>query len=630
MTNPLLNKRNLLWTSSALATALIFMSACGKKKSSATTDTDTTTTSTTSTTAASTSNADTTALNTLAAGVPANLSLTAFSTSTTSSALALDDDGLSLDEDASSNAGSSPADELKEKQKILTGNAADGCLSAGFKKPPAPPTNETCYEFDSDMIQTSSLNAGATTARTTGTANGKNSKGEACLVGFARAQIVKIKDPLDRAQSIMNAALCQANKDAKAAATTAGTDPTKVDLIPANVGDTLDLAPALKAAFSQGKRTKEVVTSMSMKRLADVSSQKVFQSVFKMTDDQGNVRAFTLNHSPKDTSNEEYNGTLYFAVKPPAGKADPMAGSSGDKDVTTYVSIAYQRTKAADGSYTTSYEARSGRFIAGVDPISSTGVVDFNVNADFTVATTSDDYGRYKKADLSYYDLGSGPGSGFQYVSVSNTEDKNGKPTAQTLGFWVNPGSKYKENARGMVFSATANATTGLMEGCANSGSASIEFTAGISIRRMIKEGDADSTVSLKPRGMFHPFNNLEGRGPAGTVTTNGTPLYKYKNVQAARTSEWAPLLATGTDQVTFVEKAVAAVMTSQCFKQSASSGLWEIDTAKTAGTDGFDIIGTTSPKLLTPPTPPKPPLQVAGASKIDFKPAGGVASLDD
>ena len=629
MTHPLLSKRQLMWTGSALATAVIFMPACGKKKSSAATDTTTVTTPA-ATTDTSTSNTATTALNTLAAAIPGNLSLTAFSTSTTSSALALDDDGLLLDDDASANAGSSPADELKEKQKILIGGATDGCLAASFKKPPAPPTSETCYEFDSDMIQTKSTNAGNPNAQTTGTANGKNAKGEACLVGFARSQIVKIKDPLDRAQAVLNAALCQANKDEKAKAKAAGTDPVKVDLIPANVGDSLDLAPALKAAFAEAKRTKEVVTSMSMKRLSDVSGQKVFQSVFKMTDDQGNVRAFTLNHSPKDSSNEEYNGTLYFAVKPPAGKGDPMAGASGDKDVTTYISIAYQRVKAADGSFTMSYEARSGRFIAGVDPISSTGLVDFNVGADFSVATSDPNYGAYKKSDNTYYAMGSGPGNGFNYVTVSNTEDKNGKPTAQTLGFWVNPGSTYKENARGMVFSASANATTGLMEGCANSGSASIDFSSGISIRRALKEGDADANVSLKPRGIFHPFANTEARVEGTTITTNGTPLYKYKKVETARTSEWAPLLVTGTDQVTFVEKAVAAVMTSQCFKQNTTSGLWEIDAAKTAGTDGFDIIGTTSPKLLTPPAPPKPPLQVAGATKIDFKPAGGVASLDD
>lgn len=596
-------------------------------KTSTSTSSSTTTSSSTSST--STANSAVSILNSLAAAVPGNLSLVAFSTGTSAS-LHLDEGGdeLSLQEDASKIATTTPEAELKEKQGILKGTA-ESCLAAGFKKPPTPPTDELCYEFDSDMIQVSGKGPNGV-PKILGTKTGKNASGEACLVAFSRAQIIKIKDPLDRSQAILNAALCQANKDEKEKAKAKGGDETKVDLMPAKVGDSIDLAPYLKNALTKGGRTKEVVSSITMTRLADIDSQKVYQTVFKMTDDQDNTRVFTLNHSPKDATNEEYNGTLYFAVKPPKGKADPMAGANGDLDFLMYVSIGYARTKNADGTFSMSYEARTGRFSAEIDPILSTGLLDYNANADFAVASTHPKYGSYKKADGTYFDQNNKAGNGFAYITVTNTENSEGKLTGQKIGYWMNPGSNYTENARGMVFSASLNTTTGFMEGCANSGSASIDMGSGISIRRTLKEGDTNTNISLTPRGMYHPFTNIiDTQGGSATITTNNVGTYKYKKVTSNLTTEWAAVQATGTDAVTFVEQQVAALMTSQCFKQNATSGLWEIDTTKTTGADGYDIIKTTDTvKALTPPPPPKPPLQTAGAGKIDFKPQGGKVSL--
>jgi len=660
-------KRKLLnsaLTSSMVAAAIILAPACGsssggggggespaettpakdenepsKASSTSTSTSSTSSTSTSSQTSSTTASTSSTAnsvvalINTLASAVPGNLNLTTFSTGTSAS-LNFDDEEaieLNLADDASKMATTSPADELKEKQGILKGTA-ESCLAAGFKKPPSPPSDELCYEFDSDMIQVVGTNANGV-AKTLGTKDGKNANGEACLVAFARSQIVKIKDPLDRSQAILNAALCQASKDEKEKAKAAGKDDSKVDLMPANVGDSIDLAPYLKNAMAKAGRTKEVITSIKMTRLADVSSQKVYQTVFKMTDDQENTRVFTLNHSPKDSSNEEYNGTLYFAVKPPKGKADPMAGPNGDLDFVMYVSIGYMRSKNTDGTFSMSYEARTGRFASELDPILSTGVLDYNVNADFSVASTDQKYGSYKKADGTYYDQNNKAGNGFAYITVATTETQEGKQTSQKIGYWMNPGSNYTENARGMVFSAAPNATTGLMEGCANSGSASVDMGSGISIRRTIKEGDTNSNISLTPRGMYHPFTNIQDtQGGSATITTNNTGTYKYKKVTTNLTTQWASVLATGTDAVDFVEKQVAAIMTSQCFKQNSATGLWEIDTAKTTGADGYDIIKTTDTvKALTPPPPPKPPLQTAGAGKIDFKPKeGSAAALAD
>ena len=622
----------ILSTTVGIGAAVV--TACGSKSTSSTPATDagtsaattSTSTSSTTTTTGATSNAATVLLNTLAAAVPANLNLAAFSTSTTSSSLMLDDDASKL-------AGDSPQKELKDRQAVLQGSASS-CLSSAFTKAPTLPTDETCYQFDSDMIPVSTNMGGGTgtSAKTYGAKDGKNSNGEACLVAFARAQIVKIKDPLDRSQALLNAALCQANKDEKDKAKTAGKDPTAVNLMPANVGDSLDLAPYLKNALSKGGRTKEVVTSITMKRLADVSSQKVYQTVYKMTDDQSNTRVFTLNHSPKDTSNEEYNGTLYFAVKPPKGKADPMAGNGAQADMTFFVSISYQRSKNTDGTYSMAYEARSARFTNDIDPITSTGLLDYNASADLTSSNASANFAQYKKADGSYYAQANQAANAFNYITVTNTEDKDGKLTGQKIGFWVNPGSNYYENARGMAFSAAPNSTTGLMEGCSVSGSASVNMSSGISIRRMLNENATNSDISLTPRGMYHPFTNVDTGNGQSPVTTNGTGDYKYSKVQNGnQTTQWASIKATGSDAVDFVEKQVAALMTSQCFKQNSTSGKFEIDATKTTGADGYDVIKTTDTvKGITPPPPPKPPLQTAGAGKIDFKPKDGSASLTD
>ena len=640
--------------------ASLILSACGKKESSSSGEgaSSEIPTSTGGGTGASPSptNADTARVNTLATAVPGNLALLAFPTAS-GSALMLEGlggegafDGSSGDVfatgegsfgQASSGAeglgqGGEEGDyplsklppsnppktleaEVKENMQVLQGRA-ESCLPKAYTQSYGPPTEETCYQFDQDMIYGSTAgNSGP--PRVMGTKDGKNSKGEACLVAFARSQILKIKDPLDRSQAIINAALCQAAKDEKSKAKGLGQDENAVDLLPKNVGDTLDLSPYLKNAMQKASRPKDTVTSIKMTRLADVGGQAVYQTLFNIVDDQGNVRFYTLNHSPKDKNNDEYNGILYFAVKPPKGKADPQAGPGAQADLTFYVSMSYLRSKdAATSLVTTSYEARIARFKNGTDPIESTGVLNFNTGADFTPPPGDPKYGRYKKADGSYYNQDNEAASGLSYMTFSNTEDKDGKSTSQRLGFWQNPGSSYIENARGMIFDAKPN-SQGLLEGCANSGSASVNMASGISIRRMLNEGAQDPNISLIPRGFYHPFMHTEAGGPqAGTVTANGTGEFKYKKVTAEMTHEWGALKAPGPEAVDFVTKQNGVYFTSQCFKQNAS-GSYEIDAEKTKGVDGFDLIKDTDSKVILPPKPPEVKLYKEGPGKIDFKP---------
>lgn len=290
------------------------LGACGKSSKS-----DDTTEETVSTTSTATSNSDLASENNLTVAVPTNLTLSAFP-QTSAASLAGDQEAMNAD-DASAptaNANKTPEQEQKGNRDIQSGKA-ESCLPPVNKKEFKAPDEETCYEFDQEMIVGKNPSGKAY-----GTANGKNAKGEACLVSFGRSQIQKIKDPYDRMSGFRDAAICQARKEEHAKQKAAGTAEAdiKIDLLPKNVGDSLDLTPYLKNALSKGGDAKSKVTSIKVTRLADVSSLPVYQTVFEMTDGDGNTRAMTLNHSPKDTKNEEFSGVLYFKVVPPAGKAD--------------------------------------------------------------------------------------------------------------------------------------------------------------------------------------------------------------------------------------------------------------------------------------------------------------------
>lgn len=221
-------------------------------------------------------------------------------------------------------------------------------------------------------------------------------------------------------------------------------------------------------------------------------------------------------------------------------------------------------------------------------------------------------YGKYKKADGTYFTNENDAAGGFELVASTRNETTK----EEKMMYWKNPGSSYKENARGMVFSQKPNAA-GLYEGCANSGATNYSFSDGYSIRRSTKE----AAVTLVPRGFYHPFANTETNSQPGQTCTVTTPstTYKYSKACGAQTSSWNGLVATGTDQTTFVTSQVGALFTSQCFKQVAT-GQYEIDTTKTAGADGFDIIKSGDAKVLSAPPAPTNKLQTDGQGKVTFK----------
>lgn len=493
----------------------------------------------------SSTSSDPVASNPAALAYPTSLAISTFPSSTSTTLV------LAGTTDATDNTG---AAKKSEQDKILSGQA-DSCLPKVMDQKDQDQTAETCYEFDQEMIYGSRVGGDGKTV-TYGTTDGKNSAKEACLVGFARTTVKRIVGQVDRSLALAQMALCQRKKDGETS-------------VP-EVGAEIDLAPALRKVIPKG-----TVNSAKMKRLADASDgNKVFTMSFDTVRPDNVPMIVTFTHSPKNDANTSYSGVMYAQIT-------ELETSGSKMSKTRVMSVMYDRS---DSSF--KYSLRTARFASSLvaSAVGTDGQVDFNAGAG-----SDNNYTGFANSNAAI--------EGMTAIAFEGNPTTN----AGTFSYWQNPGGGYTERARGMLAKMDYDATTGTLSGCAVSGASSN------SIRSSIKD-----SKTLEPTGAFHPFFNNGTQDVSSSCTgfsgpTTDTTGSYYTKTCGSDVRKWYAPAGGGTNGATFVTSQEPSFYTKQCFKQN-SSGVYEIDTAKTTGTAGFDLIASAdSANKISPPGAPTP-----------------------
>ena len=502
--------------------------------------------------------------NTLAVVYPTSLAITAFPTSSSSTSLA-DDESFQLADDTT-------AVKNDRAAKILKGGEGGTCLPDSLKpQGDTDFTDDKCYEFDQDMIY------GAKDGKTfLGTKDGKNSKGEACLVGFARAKIRRVVNSVDRSLGMIQMMLCQA-KQRQSKSTAVAFDLSKV-------GATIDLTATMANNEAQAVPSVAKIT-----RLDDVvdgdKTYKSFKSEVVVVRQDGVAMSIKLFHVQKDADNKSFYGVLQISEQL-QDKDNVGEGGSGAADgKKRMMSVSYGRDTAADGTPTVAYELRNGLFHKDLvaKAYGSDNLLDLNAGGNFSVATSDAKYGKY--SDFAADNLAI---FGITYISFSGNPNTN----VGTFSYWQNPGSSYTENARGMV-AKLEDAGGGLLKGCAYTGAVASDQTLAFSIRKALKEGK-----SLEPKGFFHPFFN---NSTANNTDTIGKFFTKTVNSLA---SKWY-LPENTTNGNKFVTAAAGNLITKQCYTQDATSRMYNIDTSVIKTAKGYEYVETAAATSIAPPPTP-------------------------
>lgn len=507
---------------------------------------------------------------------PVDLGLSLFPTATGSSLYLQSEtatDGAS--------AGESLTKKKADAEKKLSGQG--DCLGANLAKKPPSEGAETCYEFDQDMVYGTKDGT-----KYFGTKNGYNGKGEACLPAFARSKVDQMADMVDRATGMIQAMFCQAKK-------------SDANLALPEKGKSVDLLAALKTAFGN-KATKISSAKMSREAADDSAGNPIYVSEIEIVDINNATRIVSLVHSPR--TNGDYIGTLINAVVQVADAAQPWV----DANKVHYVTVAYSKTTGTDGVPVLDYEARSARIHSDIENVfDAEGQLDYNANADFTVATTDGNYGMYKKADGTYFAQSNDAISGIVYVLAQVKPSDN----TGTFLYAQNPGGNFSEPARGVVASLALDGS-GVLGGCALSGAMFTQQGQGISVRKSIK-----SDLSLDPTGFYHPFFNSVPALPASTGSDSDGSYYQRTMTMGATsaTSKWyLPTTVTTADATAFVTNQTGNYITRQCF--DLIGGKYVIDTADIPDTAGYQLLKTDTtvgntikpPKSVDGAKPPKTP----------------------
>jgi hypothetical protein len=187
---------------------------------------------------------------------------------------------------------------------------------------------------------------------------------------------------------------------------------------------------------------------------------------------------------------------------------------------------------------------------------------DQKLNFEVKSANIKSDYTPF--TEEGYVDLNAGADSSGNYNGQANDHisnikyfafDINPSTYAGNVAFFANPGGMLNERARGFIFEVTQN-SDGTLQGCSVAGAHST------SIRKSI----ADQT-EITPTGCFTPQIS---NGTCGNPNDNmGHQVWK------------------------------------QCFKQD-TQGIYKIDTAKTSGANGFDILNNSSEHDIVVAPPPR------------------------
>lgn len=580
--------KKLCWVSLLLASNAIVGCGGGSSDSNSSAATDSSSTEAGTSTAASTGDITeslTAAIssNTLAEAFPGTLALSVFPQSINTTV------SVSLTDDANQKDSRSPVEKLDETVSIISGNA-DSCLPASLAKDALGEVTNSCYEFDSDMIYSTSVQGGQT--RTLGTKDGTDGNGEACMVSFARGKMQSAVSLVERAKDRFAALLCQAKKDGAA------------ENLPA-IGATLDLKANLEKVMA-GK--VDAVNVASIQRLEDVDSRPVYKMTISITDSKGGTsytREMNLVNSPGADA-ETFDGVLWVRRSSSGGGAKLAEGPLQQTEKDRLFSVVYSGSSDdGTGNPKLTYELRKAK--VHVDLVSSaftdSGVLDVNVGRDFSVASTDRNYGAHKKVDGSYYAQSNDAIEGINYIAF----EVNPQTNAGNISYWQNPGGRYTEPTRGMVFNAEQDLDSGKLKGCAVSG-ASGSFSDGISIGSSIKNGQ-----TLIPASYWHPFLNTSNQmnnwvvAPVLLVDANGDSFYQgsangpVPGQQSIVKSWYIPKITDSAVASTFVTESNGNYITRQCFVQN-DDGVYTIDTGSISQAAGYEIISGTSESRPKPP----------------------------
>jgi hypothetical protein len=235
-----------------------------------------------------------------------------------------------------------------------------------------------------------------------------------------------------------------------------------------------------------------------------------------------------LVHSP--TSETADKGTLWFKSKPVAG-ADDINNTANKFDL---MSINYSRS-TKHSQQRVQFEVRQAMIEKSYDLFTDGGLVNYG--------SVPDD----AENDLIH---------AIKYVAF----DINPETSEGDLSYWMNPGGRIEESARGFLFNVSDN--EGRLEGCGVSGA-----TNSVSIRKAVTDPGEDDI--LAPTRYWHPRED--------------------QNIHPDKDSRYSANEGSS--------------ITKQCFKQN-DEGIYEIDTSKTTHDRGYDVLAKASAKVDPPEVP--------------------------
>lgn len=500
--------------------------------------------------------------NTLATIYPGGLSITVFPD---------DRSALALTQTVNDDKTPTMAAKTKEAEAILKGDR--DCAGSIFQRQ-VRAANETCYEFDQEMI----YGKRNPSPSFKGTQNGKNAAGEACLVAFSRSQVKEVEFVIDRALGVVQAMLCQAKKAGKASS------------LPA-VGETVDLASVLKEAL--GDKAARI-SKASITRVADKDGRPVYRSDVTMEGRNGDTQETHLVHSPASTSdNGTYDGVLWTKMSG-LDKLGNGAGQQlpGGEPKDPYMSVQYSKSMV-DGKPRLKAQLLRARVVEALSTnVFKNGVLDLNVSNNANNEYQNPAGGTYQNNQAL---------SGMTYIGL-NVDPETG---AGAVSYWQNPGSNYTESARGMVFNLSSAEANSSLSGCGLTGARKGENSAnpgdGMSIRKAIKEG---KLASLVPNGFYHPFFNTESSDPNNQTSCNAASGQPY-DYDCTDGSVWYSPRLSSPLKADWVTKQMGPAVSRQCVKQNVTSGLYEIDTSKITEQAGFVLIDGANPPAADKVTAP-------------------------